>query len=125
MLGVVAAAIRLVLGPLLTGIKALSGAWLAKLVGGVLVVGIGYAFRDSVLDGIAHVATLATEVLNGLGLELPSVADGLNALPPDMLIIMKRVGVDDCLAVIATAAAVRVVGSLFQWCRGLKILGGG
>lgn len=123
MLNALIAALRIVFGNLWVGARTALGLYLTKLVGSVLVVGFGAVFKDTVLDGVGHLMNKTSAVLSGLGFSLPTVADGLNALPYEMLVVMKRIGVDQCLAVIITAAGVRVIGSLFSWFRAFKILG--
>jgi mannitol-specific phosphotransferase system IIBC component len=117
------AALRLVLGPVFSGLFTLFSTFIMQVVFASLFVAAGWFFRDSLFGMLNDMINYVVQGLNGVGLEIPSVGEMFQALPDGMLIAMKRVGLDEALAIVATAIAVRTVTSIFRWVRALNVLG--
>lgn len=76
--------------------------------------------KDFIAGILADVLGMAVNAINSAGFSLPTLASVVDLLPVEMLQIMKRVGLDDCLALIATAYTIRATISMVGFVRGLK-----
>lgn len=117
-------AIRTVFAPVFGGIWTVLSAFLGQVFIGTLLVAGGWAFRDTLFGLVRDFIDYVVTGLNGVGLDIPSVASMFEALPDGILVAMKRVGVDEALAIVGTAVAVRMVMGLFRWVRALNVVGG-
>lgn len=117
-------ALRTVFLPVFGGLKTALGLFFGKVFIGTLLVAAGWWFRDTLFNLAGEFIDFVVTGLNGVGLDIPSVASMFEALPDGILIAMKRVGVDEALAIVGTAVAVRMVMGLFRWIKALNVVGG-
>jgi len=101
-------------------ITALAGWLWAAMRSSVFWVVVAVVFKDIVFSLLGDVLGMAVNAINSAGFTLPTLASVMGMLPEDMLMIMKRVGLDDCLAIIATAYTIRATFAMVGAVRSLK-----
>ena len=95
--------------------------WILRVVMTAGLAALAAMFGDVVLSGVGKVLDLLVGAVNSTNLtSMPTVSGALQALPPEMLTIMKRVQLDTCLSIIGTAYSVRFAGNLYGVVKGLK-----
>lgn len=81
---------------------------------------VAVLLKDVVASVLADVLGMAVNAINSTGFTLPTLASVVDLLPEEMLQIMSRVGLQDCLALIATAYTIRAAVSMVGFVRGWK-----
>lgn len=111
--------------PALWGALSAFAAWVGPYVGALfksrafwLVAVI--AFNDVIYGFVGDVLGMAVHAINSTVIDLPTMAEVVETLPSEALIVLKRVGLDVCMQYIVTAYTIRGALSLIGWVRALK-----
>lgn len=95
--------------------------WLWGALGSSIVLTLlAVVFQDVIFGIVAAVLGMAVNAINDVGFTLPTIASAIDLLPLQVLQIMKRIGIDDCLAIIVSAYTIRTSLKLYGWARALK-----
>jgi len=99
--------------------------WILNTVVVAIVAGFAIMFPDVVLglvvDFINWLIGLVNTKLTAVGTSLPNLQDAIDALPPEMLIAMRRVGLPEAFAVILVACGLRMVGTVWRILFAIKV----
>ncbi len=101
-------------------LSALSGWLWTAMKSKVFWLIVVVVLQDVVFSLVAAVIGMAVAGVNSVGFDLPTLDESIGLLPIEVLNIMKRVGVDDCLALIVSAYTVRSSLRIVGFFTGLK-----
>ena len=104
------------MGAIITGL----GAFLLRFLGTGFVAVLGIMFSDVVLGLIGQGIDLVSNAVTGTSVELPDVNTSIEALPAQVLVILKLIRLDDALGIIVAAVLVRGAASAFSFIRTLR-----
>lgn len=100
--------------------------WLLNTFIVALFAGFAIMFPDVVLglavDFVNWLIGVINTKLEGYGGELPDLQAAIDAIPPEMKLVMRRIGFPEVLAMLLVASGLRMVGIIWRILFAIKIV---
>lgn len=94
--------------------------WALQFMLPMLLAGMAFMFKDVILGLLFEFLNLVSAAGGAVDVDIPTVREAFEALPPVMLETLVRIGFPEALSIIVTAVSVRAVVSLFRTIRALQ-----